>query len=278
MKNLDNKIQVLNENRGEVSLYEYVIAESQSDPNFFRFLFDADLEKDFDSSLTDEQKEEFENWTIELRKEFLLEKWIVVSFPYADPDDSIRVTRRENFAKMNFCDAYGDYGKQVGCDAAGCYTFSNSESSIFLDFTKELYQKFQIESIVDENEMTDREFCEFFIDSMNYKPGRELFGAGVFDEILSYFKAWKEQNETHTEVTGWTYHDSRNFETVVSECDFGEPDCTELDEEEQIEILIQMPETAPHIEGTNTIEETEDFLFHFDRWATNPWFCYVERK
>lgn len=62
MKNLENKLQVLNENRGDVELREYVEASAQSDPNFFRWLFGEEFDNDFDSSMTEEQKEEYRNW------------------------------------------------------------------------------------------------------------------------------------------------------------------------------------------------------------------------
>jgi subtilase family serine protease len=68
MKNLEEKIKILNQNRLENSLYNYVYCESQSDPNFFRWLFGEEFEKDFDCSLSKEQKEEFENWLEELKK------------------------------------------------------------------------------------------------------------------------------------------------------------------------------------------------------------------
>lgn len=279
MKNLDNKIQILNENRGEVSLYEYVTAESQSDPNFFRFLFSEEFEQDFDSSLSVDQKSEFENWVLQLRKEFLLENWIVVSFPYADHDNTIRVTRRANFEQMNFCDAYGDYGQQVSCYDAGCYSFENSASSIFDDFYTAISDRYGIGSLMDDinaGNFTVNDLVDLLKES-NLDLGVEYFGKD-FHKMIKFFEAWKAKNENHTEVTGWTYWDSHNHKTVVSKCDFGEPDCIELDEEEQIEILLQMPETTPYINGTNASEETEDFFFHFDRWATNPWFCYVEKK
>lgn len=280
MKNLENKIQVLNENRGENSLYEYVIAESQSDPNFFRWFFDDDLDNDFDSSLSCKQKEEFEAWVLEIRKEFLLDKWIVVYFPYADHDDAIRVTLRSNFEKMNFCDAYGNYGQQVGCYDAGCYSFENSGCSIFDDFYSAISKKIgPFGSLMDDLELTTNDLVEWLSsseDSVSYKTGLDNFPD--WGKMVVFYKTWREQNENHTQVIGWTYHDSHNFKTVISEADFGEPDCTELDQDEEIEILLQMPETAPYMEGTNTSEETDDFIFHFDRWATNPWFCYVEKK
>lgn len=44
----------------EQTLREYVECESQSDPNFFRWLFAEEFPNDFDSDLTPEYKEAFE--------------------------------------------------------------------------------------------------------------------------------------------------------------------------------------------------------------------------
>ena len=62
MKNLENKLQILNENRGETELKEYVEMSAESDPNFFRWLFGEEFDNDFDSSMTDQQKEEYKEW------------------------------------------------------------------------------------------------------------------------------------------------------------------------------------------------------------------------
>lgn len=267
----DNR-EVIKENGGNVA--EYLITDTEAqDQGWLWFMTDEEAEEYENASA--ERREEIrndirnwinENYNYNLRSEELLEKWIVVRMPYADPDDSIRVTKRENFDKMNFCDAYGDYGHEVGCCNAGCYSLDNSDSSFISDLESFIKDKFNLEG-------------EFSYD--DYKEQQEQgidTDQPLFVEIDKVVKKWISENETHTEVTGWTYHDSHNFRTIVSECEFGEPDCVELEEEEQIEILLQMPETAPHIDGTNASEETEDYIFHFDRWATNPWFCCVERK
>ena len=49
-------------NPADISFKEYVERESQNDPNFFRFLFEEEFEDDFYFSLTDEQREEFEEF------------------------------------------------------------------------------------------------------------------------------------------------------------------------------------------------------------------------
>lgn len=266
MKNLVNKIQILNENRGEMSIYKYVSNECESDPNFFRWLFDEDFDNDFNSSLSEIQQSEFDAWLLEIKKEYLLKNWIVVKFPYADDNDAIRVTRRSNFEETNLCDTYGNYGSKVDCFDAGCYSLDNGSSSFKSDLELFIEEKFNLEG-------------EFSYD--DYKEQQEDgidTDQPLFIEIDKAVKNWIKENENHTEVTAWSFHDSNNFKTVVLKTDFGEPDCEELDDEVQIDVLLQMPEPAPWIEGTDTTEESENYLFHFDRWATNPWFCYVERK
>ena len=77
MKNLENKLQILNERLSEAnqvlqdsassnnlkstdySLKEYVETEADNDPNFFRFLFDENFDNDFDMDLTNEQRDEY---------------------------------------------------------------------------------------------------------------------------------------------------------------------------------------------------------------------------
>lgn len=204
----------------------------------------------------------------EAQDQGLLEKWIVVDFG-ADTEDRLRVTRRSNFEKMNFCDAYGQYGKKVGCYDAGCYTLENSGSSAQSDCASAIREKFNV--------CVSLEKCA---GTWTVIPSDEddEFSEELISKIESFIESWQGENTSHTEILGWTYHDSHNFCTVVLEADFGEPDCVELDEDEQIEILLQMPETAPYMENFNTSEETDNFIFSFDRWATNPWFCTVERK
>lgn len=80
MKNLENKLQILNERLSEANqvledsansnnlesqnytLREYVEAEAESDPSFFRFLFSEDFDNDFDTDLSDEQREEYKEF------------------------------------------------------------------------------------------------------------------------------------------------------------------------------------------------------------------------
>lgn len=49
-----------------LSFIEYVEIEASNDPNFFRWLFDEEFDDDFDSSLSNEQREEYKNFLTSL--------------------------------------------------------------------------------------------------------------------------------------------------------------------------------------------------------------------
>jgi len=62
MKNLQLKVQVLNIWREDTPLKDYVQMLAADDPQFFRWLFGIDFENDFDLSLTDEQRQQYQDW------------------------------------------------------------------------------------------------------------------------------------------------------------------------------------------------------------------------
>jgi hypothetical protein len=280
---VSDNAEFIKENGGNVA--EYIMNTTESEENgWLWFLTEGEIEE-FETN--PDRKAELieqittyvnENYNYNLLADELLEEWIVVSMTDVYDETQIRMTRRENFEEMDFCSAYGNYGVQVDCDDAGCYAFSNSSSEIFDHFYEALHTDggFGVGSLMDDNELTYKELVEILQDPLNHANGEEIFGS-QFSKMVEFFKSWRDLNENHTEVTGWTYHDSHNFRTVISEAYFGEVDCIELDEEEQIAILLQYP-GVPYIEGTHASEETDDYIFHFDRWATNPWTCYVEKK
>ena len=207
----------------------------------------------------------------------LLEKWIVVKWDGGD-DTRIGVTLRDNFVDMLLCEAYDNNGQPVDCHGACCYHFSNNESGVHADFSKEIFEKFpSVAEVVNDEEMTDIEFCQWFSDSINHKPGRELFGLEAFDAILALYREWEENRTSHTPSRGWTYWDGSNHHTIIIEDGAAnEPDVEELIDD-QVEILLQMP-AAPANAGKGMDVETEDYIFSFDNWSDNPWHCQVENK
>ena len=209
----------------------------------------------------------------------LLEKWIVCKWEAGeDYETRIGVTLRKNFAEMLLCEAYDSNGQLVDCHGACCYTFQNNESGIHADFAKEIFAQFPgLAQVAAEEDMTDNEFCQWFSDSINHKPGRELFGAEAFDAVLAIFREWETTRTSHTEAKGWTYWDGSNHHTIlIEEGAANEPDVTELDSDDQVEILLQMP-TCPANPGKGVTVESVDYRFSFDSWSHNPWHCLVEK-
>jgi len=71
-----NALEVVKENFQEykktggdnsLTLLEWVELEAESDPNFFRWLFNARLQEDFDSSITEEHEEIFNEFKEQLK-------------------------------------------------------------------------------------------------------------------------------------------------------------------------------------------------------------------
>jgi hypothetical protein len=67
MKNETSKRQILSENfkaldNKEILMRDFIEMSAANDPNFFRWLFDAEFEEDFDSSLSTDQKIEYQDF------------------------------------------------------------------------------------------------------------------------------------------------------------------------------------------------------------------------
>jgi hypothetical protein len=282
MKNLENKIKILNENKGENSLSEYIELSASSDNNFFRWLFDEEFEQDFDISLTNEQKKEFEMWLTSMKIDEKLEKYIILRF---EGDDDYQITLRSHFEQINLCDCYENYGMKCGCYDSGCYVFKNSGCEIAEDCYKELYHEFEhnnddeesIWGLVRENlELSYTDFFEMLINDKDVFISNFLLTEEMYIEVKKWFENWKEENETHTQVTAWTYWDGNNFKTVVLSTDFGEPDCFEVDSEESRKILAEF-NGALDVFATES-KETENYIFTTTLYASDPYLASVEIK
>lgn len=266
MKNLENKLQILNENKGENSLFDYVTTASENDPNFYRWLFDEDFENDFDKSLTESQKREFQNWLSEIELEDKFEKYIVIKKDEENP--SYYITKRNNFENVKLCDCYKNYGQKIDCYDAGCYTIENSGSNAKNDCIEALYKNFNID--FDKDNLTDENF-DLAIEGEN-----ELLSNIELSEILSFIEKWDGYNENHTSATAWTYWDGNNHKTLCLATDFGNPDCEELDEEESKQILKEFNGAARIDSGVAASYSGEKYTFTSSLWVTDPFICSVE--
>lgn len=199
--------------------------------------------------------------------EKLCEKCIVVEKTYGS-DGYFFITKKSNFETVNLCECFNNYGHQIGCYDAQCYSFDNSDSDAFKDCLRDLYEHLSV---------------EYSDDDLNYSIEEILEGDNDLlvnfhkNQIDEFIKNWKEENEWHVEVEAWTYWDGRNYRTIILQSDFGIEDVREIDEEEQEAILTELPEN-PDIEKPVVQVETENYIFTFSRYASDPFYCSVCEK
>ncbi len=205
--------------------------------------------------------------TINPKIEKLCEKYIVLEKTYEN-DGYFYITQRSNFKTVNLCDCFDDYGQQIGCYRAKCYSFDNSDCDAEQDCLKELYEHFNIEYSDDD--------LLFNIEE-TISGENDLLKNIEKEKIKEFIDNWKEENEWHVEVEAWTYWDGRNYRTIILQSDFGIEDVREIDEEEQEAILTELPEN-PDIEKPVVQVETENYIFTFSRYASDPFYCSVCEK
>lgn len=131
-------------------------------------------------------------------------------------ENFILVSMRSNFEKVRLCETYGDYGQQVGCYNAGCYSLENSESTFKQDLESYITEKFKLE------------------ENFSYDDFAELDEDDVDKEIKESIKTWIEENENHGSCVAYTYWDGNNFATVIIENEYFDDQVShvEIDEEE----------------------------------------------
>jgi len=205
--------------------------------------------------------------TINPKIEKLCEKYIVLEKTYEN-DGYFYITQRNNFETINLCDCFDDYGQPIGCYRSKCYSFDNSDSDATKDCLKDLYEYFGIKYSDD----------DLLFNIKDVLRGENPLLQNIDKERINEFvKNWQKENESHTEVEAWTFWDGGNYKTLVLQSDFGYEDVREVDEETQEVILSELPD-YPYIEKDIEQIETENFIFTFSRYESDPFYCSVCEK
>jgi hypothetical protein len=131
---------------------------------------------------------------------------------YAIPGDKIET--------LALSDTYDQHGQLIGHTNAGDYHFENSECSAISDCEKEIVEKFGASLIIDTN---DDEFKARSFDC-------EENGLNEA-EVNAFIEKWRDENESLTEVEGFTYWDGNNWKTITTSVDAGEPSHILVDDE-----------------------------------------------
>lgn len=110
-------------------------------------------------------------------------------------ENFVLVSMRANFEKVRLCETYGDYGQQVGCYNAGCYSLDNSESTCKEDLEQYITDKFKLREKFSYDDFIEQEEAN--------------------DKIKESIKTWIEENENHSSCVAYTYWDGSNFATAL---------------------------------------------------------------
>ena len=131
-------------------------------------------------------------------------------------ENFVLVSMRANFDKVQLCQTYGDYGQQVGCYNAGCYSLENSESTFKQDLESYITEKFQL------------------AENFSYDDFAELDEDEADNGIKESIKTWIEENENHSSCVAYTYWDGNNFATAIIENEYFDDQVShvEIDKEE----------------------------------------------
>ena len=127
----DSLVENYNSSMQETLFVEWVVLNSQNDPDFFRFAFQEDFEKDFDSSMSDAQQEEWSEFVSSLEE-------LSYDIQFNDETDSnnkgfsISMSEAKNWIEANKSDEttyFGDYkGGTVSiiCNETGSVIFEEN--------------------------------------------------------------------------------------------------------------------------------------------------------
>jgi hypothetical protein len=129
---------------------------------------------------------------------------------------------------LNLSETYDQHGQLVGHTNAGDYHLDNLEGTAAIEDCKTaIADKFGID------------YDNINIENVGDDTFKIVAGYGEeygFDEaaVNAFIKEWREENESLTDVKGFTYWDGHNWKTVTTSINFGEPSHSIVDDEKLI--------------------------------------------
>ena len=183
-----------------------------------------------------------------------------------DYEGGFSIVNKDDIKTNRLCETYDNYGNQVGCYDAGCYSFSNSASGMHEDCIDAINEKFNLK-LDYESWMANLEEWE------RYLKNNEIPEDKIAD-ILDFIKEFEKENTQHAEVKAITYWDGHNWHDLILEHAYdGYTDGYILDEEEAADILAAWEKincNIGHISKVSksvfTIYKGVGYLFSDDRY------------
>ena len=203
-------------------------------------------------------------------------KYIVLEFA-EDCDNVGYITHRDKIESGNLCETYGKYGQSYGCDRAGCYALSSSNSSIHSDLLLAIEAEFGTkihESFGDTHGMSFSS-VEEFIELVS-----ELDEVVIdIDKLEEFAEKWVSDNESHTQCSHFTYWDGSNFKSIVISSEFDmELDWSECDEDKSNHILSGFDGALDVYSGASASKTVGKYTYITTRDSDDPWLAIVSEQ
>jgi hypothetical protein len=197
------------------------------------------------------------------------------------------ITDRDNFEETNLCECYDNYGIEIDCCTAGCYTLDNSECDARKDCAEYIKEKFKLVKIDEDGDEEDIEFeitgdCEIEFGDEDDADGFDI------DAINAEIEKWERENACHTEVEAYTFHDGHNFKTLTAgyESDHADGELVEVEDEddpddEVVKILAEFDSNEwdwSDWAWGYRYKETENYTFTQSQFVEAWGYASVEEK
>jgi hypothetical protein len=179
-------------------------------------------------------------------------------------DNELLIVKEEWFEDSKPCECYDNYGQQCDCYNSGCYSLENSESDAISDMLSKLYEHFNIE-------YTQDDLCDDkYEDTKN--GDNELLEGISEDDINNFITDWKDKNEIHTEIKAYTFHNGRNFQTIVLESDCCKPNVERVAAEEEKLIIEEYINCSYNKQQSGfTIYDGDKYNFTISAYQEHWW-------
>lgn len=134
---------------------------------------------------------------------------------------------------LNLFETYDQYGQKVGHYNAGDYAIDNSASDAKAHCEKAIEEKFNLASIV----IDDEKVYSIDNEEVDYSFDDESEFQKLVIDINEFIEEWKKENERFTEVKGFTFWNGHNQQTIITKTDDGEPTHNVVDDDNLVREL-----------------------------------------
>jgi hypothetical protein len=175
-----------------------------------------------------------------LRESFLYDCEVIEDYS----NNRFFIVKEGSFKNTCLCECYGNYGRQLNCYDAGCYSRHNTDSNFHRHAFSELYEilgERQASKITQlREELEDDEAFRYFFTPRAFDVYVNI-SKTLLQKCKSFLAKWERENTEHTECEALTFWNGHNHESVVLGDECGESGLNfTFNHELDIEVLYEV--------------------------------------